>query len=216
MQMGCMMAIDIPLRELKKARNKIALYEAALALIGDGMFRDVMLDDLCRRAEVSRVTFFKFFQRKEDLLVYFMRVWLTERLIEIEAEQKRGFAAIRHLLYKVADQWKESPGLLPSLISFLVEKKMHPCMPELSRAEVHLLFPGHEELGSKEPNMFELFHQSMTEANADGSLRLGITVEMAEKGMFTVFYGAFLTAQLYAASDLVSFYETHLQLLENG
>ncbi|WP_311198801.1 TetR/AcrR family transcriptional regulator [Paenibacillus hexagrammi] len=131
---------DLSLRELKKARNKVALYEAALELIETRMFKEVMLDDICRKAEVSRVTFFKFFQRKEELLVYFMRIWLTERVIEIEAKRKRGFSAIRHVLLKVAESFREKPGIMPSLIAFLAEMNMHPCMPVLSRAEVRLLF----------------------------------------------------------------------------
>jgi AcrR family transcriptional regulator len=210
-----MIQSDVPLRELKKARNKVALYEASLSLIGDKMFREVMLDDICRKAEVSRVTFFKFFGRKEDLLVYFMRVWLTERIIEIESEHKRGFSVIRHLLSKVAEQTKERPGIMPSLISFLVQMNMHPCMPEMSRAEIRLLFPGQEEIGTQTPNMFELFDRCMTEANMDGKLRKDISVEMAVKALFTLFYGAFLTAQLYASSEIIDFYETHLLLLEN-
>jgi len=177
------------------------------------MFREVMLDDICRHAGVSRVTFFNFFQRKEDLLVYFMRVWLTERLIEIEAEQKRGFAVVRHLLNKVAQGAGEKPGLMPSLISFLVEMNMHPCMPELSVGEIRLLFPGHEELGARTPDMFEVFRRSISEAMAAGELRNEFTVDTAVKVLFTVFYGAFLTAQLYATSDIADFYETHLQLL---
>ncbi|WP_261807817.1 TetR/AcrR family transcriptional regulator [Paenibacillus sp. N3.4] len=204
---------DIPLRELKKAKTKVALYEACLSLMGDKIFREVMLDDICRKAEVSRVTFFNFFQRKEDLLVYFMRVWLTERIIEIAAEQKRGFSAVRHLLNKVAQQSEEKKGLMPSLISSLVEMNMHPCMPELSEAEVRLLFPGDEEIGAQTPDMFELFQRCMSEAVMDGELREEFTVETAVKVLFTVFYGAFLTAQLYASSDIADFYETHLQLL---
>lgn len=206
---------DIPLRELKKARTKVALYEASLSLIEDKMFREVMVDDICRKAEVSRVTFFKCFQRKEDVLVYFMRIWLTERMIEIEAERKRGFAAVRHLLDKVAQHTAIKPGIMPSLVSFLVEMKMHPCMPQLSEAEVLLLFPGHEEEGEKTPDMFELFHRCMSEAKADGELNRIYTVETAVQVLFTVFYGAFLTAQLYAAPDLANVYETHLQLLLN-
>ncbi|WP_326115429.1 TetR/AcrR family transcriptional regulator [Paenibacillus alginolyticus] len=147
----------ISLRELKKARTKVALYEASLSLIGDKMFRDMMLDDICRKAEVSRVTFFKFYQKKEDLLVYFMRVWLTERIIEIEAEGKRGFSVIQHVLHKVAEETEERAGLMPSLISFLAEMNMHPCMPELSEAEVHLLFPDHVEVGAQTPDMFKTF-----------------------------------------------------------
>lgn len=207
---------DIPLRELKKARNKVALYEASLSLIEGKMFREVMLDDICRKAEVSRVTFFKYFQRKEDLLVYFMRVWLTNRIIEIEAEGKREFSAVRHLMIKVAEQTREKPGLMPSLISFLAEMKMHPCMPEMSHAEVRLLFPGHEEIGAQAPNMFDLFQRCMIEANRNGKLRKDVTVDMAVKVLFTVFYGAFLSAQLYASSEIVNFYEVHLQLLEHS
>ncbi|MFF2092272.1 TetR/AcrR family transcriptional regulator [Paenibacillus sp. NPDC058174] len=206
---------DIPLRELKKARNKVALYNASLSLMGEKMFREVMLDDICRAAEVSRVTFFKYFQRKEDLLLYFMRVWLTERIIEVEAEGMSGFAAIRHLMGKVAEQNRERIGLMPSLISFLAEMKMHPDMPEMSKAEVLLLFPHHVELGSRSPNMFELFHQCMTEAHKSGQLRSGITVDRAVQLLLTIFYGAFLTAQLYNSPDVADVYETHLLLLEN-
>jgi len=211
-----MLHSDISLRELKKAKTKIALYEACLSLIEDKMFREVMLDDICRKAEVSRVTFFNFFQRKEDLLIYFMRIWLTERIIEIETEQKRGFAAIRHLLNKVAQQTEEKPGLMPSLISFLVEMKMHPCMPELSEAEIRLLFSGHEEVGAKTPDMHQLFHRCMSEAVMNGELKKEFTAETAVKVLFTVFYGAFLTAQLYGSSNIADFYESHLRLLTNS
>lgn len=210
-----MILSDIPLRELKKARNKIALYEATLSLIEEKMFKEVMLDDICRKAEVSRVTFFKYFQRKEDLLIYFMRVWLTEVIIEIENQGMIGFSSVRHLLSKVAEHHKERKGLMPSLISFLAEMKMHPCMPEMSTAEILLLFPDHEEIGAQSPNMYDLFYRCMSEATMNGQLRNSLTLEMAVQVLFTVFYGAFLTAQFYNSSDIFSFYESHLQLLEN-
>ncbi|MGG6314349.1 TetR/AcrR family transcriptional regulator [Paenibacillus macerans] len=205
---------DISLRELKKARAKLALYESGLSLMENKMFHDVMLEDICRKAEVSRVTFFKFFPKKEDLLVYFMRVWLTERIIEIEAERKRGFAAIRHLLDKVAETAVDMPGLLPSLISFLAEMNMHPAMPELSEAEVRLLFPGHVETGRSTPDMLELFGRSMLEAEQDGTLKPDIPIETAVKALFTIFYGAYLTAQQFGSDEFSDFYEAHLLLLE--
>ncbi|RJX39280.1 TetR/AcrR family transcriptional regulator [Paenibacillus pinisoli] len=207
---------DISLREIKKARAKIALYEASLSLMEDKMFHEVMLEDICRQAEVSRVTFFKFFPKKEDVLVYFMRVWLTERIIEIEQEKKMGFDAIRHLLYKVAEQTKVTPGILPSLISFLAEMRMHPHLQELTEAEVCLLFPDHEEIGSSTPDLYKIFHTSMEYAEKNGTLKEGISLDRAVKVLFTIFYGSFLTAQQYASTDIIGFYEIHLQLLEKG
>ena len=204
---------DIPLRELKKARSKIALYESFLSLMEDGTFRDVMLDDICRKAEVSRVTFFNYFQRKEDLLVYFMRVWLTERIIEIGAGRMRGFAAVRHLLQQVARQSERQPGIMPSLISYLAEMNMHPCMPELSEAEIRLLFPGNETVGAEAPDMRKLLEACMREAKADGELRKEYTVDSAVQALFTVFYGGFLTARLYGTNHVADVYESHLQWL---
>ena len=206
---------DISLREIKKARAKIALYEASLSLMEDKMFHEVMVEDICQKAELSRVTFFKFFPKKEDVLIYFMQIWLTERIIEIESMHKHGFDAIRHLLYKVGEQAGTITGIMPSLISFLAQMKMHPNLQDLSRAEIRLLFPGEEEIGSKAPNLYELFKRSMSEAAELQQLKQGISVDDAVKILFTIFYGSFLTAQQYASTDIIGFYEVHLQLLEN-
>ncbi|WP_020616475.1 TetR/AcrR family transcriptional regulator [Paenibacillus daejeonensis] len=210
------MISELSLREIKKARTKLALYEAGLALMHDKMFHEVMLEDICRKAEVSKVTFFKFFPQKEDLLVYFMRIWLSERIIEIETNQLKGFGAVRHVLRSVAVQSKETPGILSSLISFLAQMKMHPRMPELSEAEVSLLFPGQEKQGARSPNMFELFRVTMQQASEQGQLRPDVTVEGAARFLFTIFYGAHLTAQQFQTEDLEGNYELHLRVLEHS
>ncbi|WMT43167.1 TetR/AcrR family transcriptional regulator [Paenibacillus sp. D2_2] len=206
---------DISLREIKKARAKIALYEASLSLMEDKMFHEVMVEEICQIAELSRVTFFKFFPKKEDVLIYFMQIWLTERIIEIENMNKHSFDAIRHLLYKVGEQAETITGVMPSLISFLAQMKMHPALQDLSKAEIRLLFPQEEEIGGKTPNLYDLFKRSMIEAEGSGQLKQGISVEIAVKILFTIFYGSFLTAQQYASTDIIGFYEAHLQLLEN-
>jgi len=205
---------DIPLRELKKAKTKIALYEAGLSFTQNRMFKDVLLDDVCRMAGVSRVTFFKFFSKKEDLLVYYMRVWLTRRIIEIGSRKLRGFDAMRLILRNIADDTRSNEGIMPSLIAFLSEMNMHCSMPKLSEAEVMLLFPGNEEAGAKSPDMFALFSQCMNEAREDATLRPEIETEAAVSFLFSTFYGGFLTSRLYGSKDVMAFYETHLKLIE--
>src|SRR5690606_3352381 len=152
-----------------------------MVLRHDWMFHEVMVEDICRNAEVSRVSVFIFCRKKEDWLIYCMRVWLTERNLEIETEKMRGFDAVRHLLNKVAEQTENMPGILPSLISFLAEMKMHPRLQEMSEAEVRLLFPEHEEIGSRMPDLHELFSRAMKEAEQDGKLKRDIPVKDAVK-----------------------------------
>ncbi|GBF78164.1 putative TetR family transcriptional regulator [Paenibacillus sp. 598K] len=162
------------------------------------------------------MTFFKLYPKKEDLLIYYMRVWLTEQIIAIDRAGLRGFEVVRHLLQGVARESAHRPGMMPSLISFLSEMKMHPRMPELSEAEVRLLFPGQEEQGRVSPNLFLVFLHAMQEAEQEGKLRTEVTVDEAVKVLFTIFYGSFLTAQQFASADIYGFYELHLRLIERS
>lgn len=206
----------ISLRELKKARSKIAIFEASLQLIGKSSFREVRIEDICAQAEVSKVTFFKFFPMKEDVLIYFMKVWLLGRMLEMEEEGLKGAAAIRHLLRSVAEGSKKAPGLMLSLIAFLAESKMHPCMPELSDAEYQLLF------GDKAPqakamdvNLFVLFERFMEEAKAAGECTREEEAACLAQWLTTMFYGAYLTAHM-CRQDVMSVYEDHLTLILTG
>jgi AcrR family transcriptional regulator len=204
----------LPLREIKKARSKIAIFKAAFELLGTMSFRQLKVEDLCAKAEVSKVTFFKFFPAKEDLLIYFMRLWLADRLIEFRLEPKRGIAAIRHLFRSVAEGAGRNPGLMLSLIGYLSEVSMHPDMPVLSEAEIQLLYPGREALVDAEaPNLGALFRQFIEEAKADGEITDRVPTEDLVKALFTVFYGAYLTAHIYSSDQFMEFYDLHLNLI---
>ena len=215
------MSGKLSLREIKKARSKIAIFKAALDLIGETSFREVKVEDICRKAEVSTVTFFKFFPQKEDLLIYFMRLWLTDRLIELKEQPKRGIGAIRHLFQTVAFGASRKPGLMLSLIGYLAEVNMHPNMPVLSDAEIRILYPGKEELVDAEaPELGELFGRFIGEAKEDGDIPAHVPTEDLVKAMFTIFYGAYLTAHIYNSREFMEYYDLHLKLLitkgENG
>jgi len=91
---------------------------------------------------------------------------------------------------------------------------MHPDMPVLSEAEIHLLYPGHEDAVSPVvPNLGDLFHQYLSEAQAEGEVRGDRSVDELVKMLFSIFYGAYLTAHIYQERDVMSMYELHLAAL---
>ncbi|ATF14752.1 TetR/AcrR family transcriptional regulator [Brevibacillus sp. HB1.2] len=208
------MAEALSLREKKKAKTKFALLDAALELIGDGSFRNVLVDDICERAEVSKVTFFKFFPQKEELLIYYMSIWQAECFVELRSTGKRGWEAVRHIFAKVTCDSEKQPGIMLSLISFLAEQKMHPCVPLLSDAELYLRFPEEEEREAiRATDLHEMLQTCVQEAAEDGQLALHLSEEEAVILLFSIFYGAYLTAHLFHVSDYMAFYELHLKSL---
>ena len=208
------MTETISLREKKKAKTKLALLEEALALIDEGTFRSVLVDDICERAEVSKVTFFKFFPQKEELLIYFMSIWQARCFCELSANGKRGFAAVRHIFSMVAEESEKYPGIMLSLISFLAEQKMHPCVPTLSAAELALLFPDVSDRAAfSDADLHQIFVRCVREAREDGELADDVSEEEAVVLLFSMFYGAYLTAHLFRSDDFMACYELHLKSL---
>jgi len=63
-------------RELTTQRLKDSLADALLALMQEKPFHKITIDELTQRAQVGRVTYFRHFKTKEDILVYkYTRLW---------------------------------------------------------------------------------------------------------------------------------------------
>ena len=69
---------EIPLRERKSARIKLALLDAALERMLKRPFAEITVKELCEAVEISEVTFFNYFHAKNELLRYYLRLWSVE------------------------------------------------------------------------------------------------------------------------------------------
>ncbi len=60
---------DLPLRERKASRTRLAIFEAGRELLRDKGLGEIKIEEICDRAEISRGTFFSYFSRKKDLII---------------------------------------------------------------------------------------------------------------------------------------------------
>jgi AcrR family transcriptional regulator len=104
-------------REVNKQRNRDRLYEAALELFGTRGYVAVSVDDICRRADVGRATFFRLYGTKSGLLLEFNRRLAAEaRQAVAEGHPPDATAALRLVQQVMCRAWITTGAALRDMI----------------------------------------------------------------------------------------------------
>ena len=116
---------EVGLRELKKARTRRAIADAAARLFAERGYEHVAVSDVARKAEVSEQTVYNYFQTKEQLVTDLDRDFQEEldRLIRTRTPGTSPAAAIRELVLDAVegirrvppDQWRGELGYLAAI-----------------------------------------------------------------------------------------------------
>ena len=114
------------LRKEKAARLKLSILEHTLKLIGRRPFEDLFVEDICQRVKISKVTLFKYFPVKEDILAYYFRVWCLRRTVELKDKPKEGLQGIQYVFDKLSEDFDQNPGIILSLVAYLSSPKRPP------------------------------------------------------------------------------------------
>ena len=78
-------------RELKKENTREQILQAAIGLFAGKGFEQTTVESITRKAKIAKGTFYNFFEKKEDVLLYFLDKEISKSGEEIErkiGEQK--------------------------------------------------------------------------------------------------------------------------------
>ncbi len=106
------------LRERNKQRRRERITDAALGLFAERGFEGTTIDEIAEAAEVSRRTFFRYFARKEDVILDWKRA-MAEQLREALAARPASEApldAVHGALATVAAAYGAQPQLTLGLM----------------------------------------------------------------------------------------------------
>jgi AcrR family transcriptional regulator len=106
------------LRERNRLRRHERITDAALRLFAERGFDGVTIDEIAAAAEVSRRTFFRYFARKEDLLLDW-KLRIAEQLrdaLDRRPADEPPLQAVHRALATVAAAYAEQPELTLGLI----------------------------------------------------------------------------------------------------
>jgi AcrR family transcriptional regulator len=205
------------LRKEKAARIKVQVLDHTLKLIGKKSFDDLYVEDLCAKVKISKVTLFKYFPQKEDILLYYFRVWCLTRLTELLQKPKEGLQGIYFLFDKLSEAYDNNPGLLLSMVGYLADIKRSLKPFPLKPEEKKLLFPNVTSITSIEiQSMEQMLEKFILEAILKKEITKTTSTRDITNVFTTVFMGGIVTAHLHQMSPVKLFFRRNVDAVMKG
>jgi AcrR family transcriptional regulator len=205
------------LRKEKAARLKLAVLDTTLKMIGKKSFDDLHVDEICARVKISKVTLFKYFPQKEDILMYYFRLWCLSRAVELHDKPKEGISGITFLFDKLSEDVETHPGIILSLFAYLADPKRTFRPFPVKVEEKKLLFPDVENVQSIE---IQSVDQMVEKFSLEAIFKKEITRTSSTRDitqlLISVFYGSVLTAHINQLSPVKMFFRKNLDLALKG
>ena len=205
------------LRKEKAAKLKLGILEHTLKLIGKKPFDDVYVDDICASVKISKVTLFKYFPQKEDILLYYFRIWCFHRSVELSQKPKEGLQGLYFLFDKLGESLESHPGVIHGLLEYLVNlkrpSKAFPVKPE----EKKLMF-------LKMPNSTAIDIQSLEQMIEKFALEAIFKKEITRSSstreltnfILTIFYGSIISGHLTQQSNNKFYFRKNIEMALKG
>jgi len=202
------------LRKEKAARLKLAVLEQTLKLIGKKAFDDLYVEDICEKVKISKVTLFKYFPTKEDILSYYLRVWCLKRLVELKERPREGVQGIYYLFEKVGDDLELHPGIILSMVAYLSNPKRPPKPFPIKGEEKKFLFPNLPEVQSIEvQSVDQMFEKFALEAIFKKEITKATSTRDVTNLLNAIFYGSVVTCHINQINPVKMFLRRNVELV---
>ncbi len=186
---------NIPLRERKAARTKLDLLNAMLEKTKSAKLHDISIKELCYEASVSEGTFFNYFSKKENMLIFFIKLWSlqTSYLSGREFGETSGIGKLEYI-FRITGEVKTigHQRILGEIIAnFALDAFSEQLIQnDLTVAEKIMAFPEYPDIETVPYfNLFDIFKNNMELAVRLGELPAETDIMDAVMSIAIIFYG---------------------------
>ena len=205
------------LRKEKAARLKLSVLDHTIKLIGKKSFDDLYVDEICERVKISKVTLFKYFPQKEDILLYFFRVWCMRRAVDLHDKPREGVQGIFFLFDKLSEDCENHPGIILSLIAYLADLRRTPRPFPVKVEEKKLLYPEIADIHTIEiQSVDQMFEKFALEAIFKKEITKTASTRDVTNMLTIIFYGSVVTAHINQQTNLKVFFRRNVEMLLKG
>ena len=202
------------LRKEKAAKLKLNILDQAIKMTGKRSFEDLHVEQLSKKVKISKVTFFKYFPQKEDLLLYHFRVWCLHRSVELKQKPKEGVDGLYLLFDRLSEACENNPSIMLALVSYLSDFKRVIKPFPLKAEEKTLLYPDVPEIQKVEIlSVDQMVEKFVLEAIFKKQIIKTSSTRDVSNFILTIFYGSILVSHLQHLSPLKITFKRNLDFV---
>lgn len=183
-------------REEKSAKLKLLILQHTLDLSRQRPFKDIHVQDICKNCKLSKVTFFKYFPQKEDVLLFYFRIWSIRCALELAKNKKEGLDAIYFIFEQIGKEYDLHKNIILAMVGYQVNvERPHTPFP-VKPAERKLLFPDDSDYKHEMTGLHQMMEKFLLEAIFKKQITKVANASELANVFITLFYGNILTAHL--------------------
>ncbi len=207
-----------PLREKKHAKTKLALTEAFIKRLEQEDYDTISIKDICQQVEVSEATFFNYFPRKIDVIIYFHNLFFLKIYwrLKHESQTDAPIQLVMDLLDYLAEELPEPNVFFRFIGVFVKDRQSRDEMPHISEAEKYYAYPDLPQIEEIQSVNMDLYLQDLIDqAVAQNVVKEGISAKDVWVAVNTILIGTPMSLEENFA-DLKEYYRKQLAWLQQS
>jgi AcrR family transcriptional regulator len=208
--------IKLGLRETKYAQTKLSLLRAAADRLESRPLEEISIKEICEICQVSEATFFNYFPKKGDLILYYIQLWTLDMLNHARGmwESYEGLKEIEAVFDFSAERMIAKPGIMFEVIGYMARERSKIEYPPLTRAELYKRYPYLEiQEGLTNFGLESIIRPNLKAAVQKGELPPDSDLQTLETAILILFYGIPIVARRSSIDTLKTLFQSHLQVL---
>lgn len=183
-------------REEKSAKLKLIILQKSIELSQQKTFKNIYVQEICEKCKISKVTFFKYFPQKEDVLLFYFRIWSIRCALDLAKSPKEGLDAIYFIFEQIGKEYDNNKNLILALVSYLSSMERPKSTFPINLEERRLFFPDSKDVDVDMTSLHQMMEKYLLEAIFKKQItKISDTTELTNL-FITLFYGNIMTAHL--------------------
>jgi hypothetical protein len=219
---GMLKLNDLPLREVKKAKTKLELLRVLEEKLKNRPLELINITELCKDVMISEVTFYNYFKKKTDLILYHnklleIEIWLTLSGLPLNYT---GLQVIGHIFEIISDKAEDNMLLMREFLLVMVNSRGPPIVPQITTAEIIMKFPNLNKIPPPDISIPLMIVENIEKAIKNEDLKHDIHIPTVLNAIITILIGLpfalLFSGRIKKPKDLRNSFKYQLKLLWKG